>query len=295
MKRKKIIITGAYGQLGSECRKIMSAAYDVYPFSKKELDIRDMDRVNSVVGDIRPHVILNCAAYTDVDGAESNKDIAEEVNVKGVANLAKVASNYGAKIIHISTDYVFDGRKEIPKAYTEYDQPSPISVYGDTKLEGEEQVRNICHNYIILRTGWVYGLHGKNFPKTILKLSLKKDTPLKVVDDQYGSPTWAKSIALQIQVMIKNELTGIYHATSEGYCSWYEFAKFLLEAIGIKKEVIPCSSEEFKRPAKRPKNSILENYQLKFRSLNIMPFWKYAFLAFLREEGERFKNSIEFM
>jgi dTDP-4-dehydrorhamnose reductase len=289
----KILVTGADGQLGTECMDIMGRVHRVYPITEKELDITIQKDVERTVLDLKPDVIVNCAAYTNVDGCETAQDLAMKVNADGPAYLAMAANQINAKLVHISTDYVFNGSKSAPQPYYENDPVEPISVYGKTKLEGENRIKSLCSNYIIARTAWLYGLHGVNFIAAILRLALKSEgKPLKVVNDQHGSPTWARSLAIQLLAAIQNNLNGVFHTTSEGHCTWYDFAVKLLEEFNVKATITPCTSQEFIRPAKRPHNSILENYELKARNLNIMPSWDHALKAFVKEEGQAFLTKL---
>ena len=271
----KIFITGANGQLGNDLALILNSN-NLLLSDLDSCDITNFDQAKKIITDFLPDIIINCAAYTNVDDCEVNKDIADLVNSTGPMNLAKIASNINCLLIHISTDYVFDGKKNVPDKYIEDDSTFPISVYGKTKLSGEKNVILYAKKYIIIRTAWLYGINAKkNFLKTMLKLSLNNSLKeIKVVNDQFGSPTWTYRLSLQIQKLIDSKSTGIYHASSEGYCSWYEFAKHFIEKTNLENKIIPCKSHEYKTLAKRPKNSILKNNRLINQNINIMENWK---------------------
>jgi len=271
----KILITGGKGQLGTDCAQVLGDRHDILAIDLDELDITDQSDVKKTVQRFSPNIILNCAAYTQVDACETEKALAWKVNVNGPKNLALSAKDCHAQMIHVSTDYVFDGTREAPRPYREDDEPGPISYYGRTKLEGEIAVKEITSNHMIVRTAWLYGLNGSNILKTFLRLALKNpDKEMKVVNDQFGSPTWSYRLALQIAQLIEAKGQGIYHVTSEGYCTWYELAQYFLQEMNVPHRVIPCSTEEYPTPATRPKNSILENSRLKEQGIHLMPFWQ---------------------
>ncbi|MBW2157015.1 MAG: dTDP-4-dehydrorhamnose reductase, partial [Deltaproteobacteria bacterium] len=270
----KIMIAGNKGQLGSDSEIVLGTDHELLAIDLDELDITNLSDVQNVVQDFSPHVILNCAAYTLVDKCETEKELAWNVNVIGPKNLALSVGKYGGRLIHTSTDYVFDGRKKIPQPYAEADAPNPINYYGITKNEGEKAVRNALHEHVIVRTSWLYGFKGHNFLKTMLKLALKNpDKEIRVVDDQYGSPTWSYRLAQQISRLVDTDGQGTFHATSEGHCTWYELAGCFLEKMDVPHILVPCTSEEYPTPAARPKNSILENRHLKNKKMNIMRHW----------------------
>lgn len=253
---KDILITGANGQLGKSLSKILDGAIltDV-----DNLDITNESLVRDFVNDNKIKIVINCAAYTQVDKAEDDIDLANKINVIGPKNLAMT----GAKIIHISTDYVFDGFYYRP--YTPDDKTNPISVYGRTKLRGEEEIKKYSTSYIIIRTAWLYSEYGNNFVKTIRKYGEERDV-LKVVCDQIGSPTYARDLAEAIKNILpkfNKECTGIYHFTNEGACSWYDFAKKIIELSNIKCKVLPILSSEYVTKATRPFYSILDKNKIK--------------------------------
>ena len=287
----KIMIMGGKGQLGSDCTEVFNETHDVMSVDVDELDITDISQVEAVAGKFGADVIVNCAAFTRVDDCESEKDMACKVNVDGPGNLAMAAKKEGSGLIHISTDYVFDGRRKVPEAYTEKDDPDPISYYGVTKLAAEEAIRRITDNHIILRTAWLYGIQGQNFLKTMLRLALKDpQREIKIVNDQFGSPTWSYRLALQIEKLVESGGNGTYHATSEGYCTWYELATYFLGKMGVPHSFVPCTTAEYPTPAARPMNAILENKRLKEAGINLMQGWESDLDEFVFRFRDRLIN-----
>ena len=254
----KILITGANGLLGHELSSLLKD-HTLILLSHSQLDISNSESVNKQIDSSSPDIIINSAAYTQVDACETNYDLAFQSNAIGPKNLAIKCKQLGIPLIHISTDYVFEGNEKKNSPLVENDKLGPKTVYGKTKLEGEKMVQENCEKYFILRTAWLYG-EGKNFVKTMLSLS-KKNNELKVVNDQIGSPTYAKDLAKAIKEIIekKSDKYGIYHVTNKGEVSWYEFAKKIFEIKNIEIKVNPCTSEEFPRPAPRPHYSVLSN------------------------------------
>ncbi len=284
----KIMITGGRGQLGTDCVRVFNETHEVMSIDLEELDITRLSDVETMVKDFTPDIILNCAAYTQVDNCETDKEPAWKINVTGTKNLARCAAKYGGRFIHISTDYVFDGWKKVPEPYLEEDEPHPLSHYGMTKYESEKVVRQTTDRHMIIRTAWLYGVNGHNFLKTMLKLALNNpNNKIKVVNDQFGSPTWSHRLALQIARIIDENGQGTYHATAEGYCTWYELAIYFLKKMEVPHTVIPCTSEEYPKPAPRPKNSILENRHLKEKGINIMKNWQDDLDQFVDDFKER--------
>ena len=283
---KKVLLIGADGMLGGELRKRLEKNYDVTGTTLETLDICNREAVLAKAREVKPYFIINCAAYTNVDGCEVNYDLANKVNGLAVANIAEAAKENDATFIHISTDYVFDGKLDVDKIYTEDMIPGPISAYGKTKLVGEENAAK-AEKYYILRTAWLYGLGGKNFVKTMLRLSETHDT-LSVVSDQHGSPTSTTTLCKIIEaVMEKEPAYGVYHSTNEGFTTWYEFTKKIMELAGRNTVVNPVTSEQYKEmnPAStdRPKNSMLSKDKLK--SIGIVPTkWEDALVEYLKEE-----------
>lgn len=270
-----ILVTGANGQLGMEMRNVSSFSADRYIFTDvAELDITDADAVDRVIASEKVEVIVNCAAYTNVDKAEEDEQAADLINHRAVAILASVAAKYGATLIHVSTDYVFDGLGCVP--YKEDDPTYPTGAYGRTKLAGERAViESGCH-YLIFRTAWLYSPYGKNFVKTMMKLTAEKDS-LNVVFDQVGTPTCAADLAALIYKIIAERMLdhqGIYHFSNEGVCSWYDFAVEIRDLCGNTCEIRPCHSDEFSSKVKRPHYSVLDKTDVKNMFEVIIPYWK---------------------
>jgi dTDP-4-dehydrorhamnose reductase len=280
----KILICGGSGQVGTDCAKVLGNIHDLVSYDKLHLDITDPVVVGNTIRTQHPDIVLNCAAYTRVDDCETDRELSWKVNAEGPGNLARAVRRSGARLIHISTDYVYDGRREPPEPYVEDDETAPLSHYGKTKLGGEQAIREATDNHIIVRTAWIYGLKGHNFLKTLLKLSMKHPGRVfKIVDDQYGSPTWSHRLAEQISRLIEQDSQGTYHATAEGYCTWYQLARYFLEKMGLEHNLVPCSTEEYPTPAIRPRNSILENRRLKGEGINIMSQWRDDIDLFVKE------------
>lgn len=277
---KKIIVTGCNGQLGRAVNLEFknNTEIEFVNTDVDELDITDIDKVMELARQVKPYAIINCAAHTGVDACEDEWDKAYRINAIGPRNLSIAASETGAKMIHISTDYVFNGRADKP--YTEFDKPDPQGAYGVTKLAGENMVRDFADRYFILRTAWLYG-DGKNFVKTMLRLSENNDK-VRVVGDQVGSPTSAKELAAAIDRLIFTENYGIFHATCEGSCSWAQFAEEIFKMAGKKTVVESITTQEFGAKAPRPAYSILENYMLKLTTDYKFADWHDALDAYMR-------------
>ena len=254
-----ILVTGANGMLGQDlCPILEDEGYDVFETDIQTLDITSSDMVNQVLKDEKPDIVIHCAAYTNVDKAEEDIETARLINAKGTENIAKTCAEIDATLVYISTDYVFNGNRTKP--YKPYDKADPIGAYGLTKWEGEEAVRKHCKKYFITRTSWLYGIHGKNFVETMISLADKPE--LKVVDDQVGCPTWTVELSNGIVKLLKTNEYGTYHICGSGQTSWYGFAKKIFEIAGLEVNVKPCTTEEFPRPAKRPKYSVMDNNRI---------------------------------
>ena len=274
----KILITGADGMLGWDLNRVLSENHEMILTDIPSLDITDLNQVKSYINRYKPDIIINSAAFTDVDGCESKEKLAYEVNSIGPKNLAIASREINSKLIHISTDYVFNGENDKP--YIESDETGPINVYGETKLQGEELIRNTFDNHVILRTSWLYGINGNNFVKTMLELSKSHDE-ISVVDDQRGSPTYTNDLAIAISELLENDYHGTYHLTNSENCSWFEFAKEIFEISNIEVDVKPVVTDEFPRPAKRPKYSVLNNQKWKKSGLTPLRSYKEALNDFL--------------
>lgn len=288
----RILISGANGQLGKELTRILNTGFaeigeipctlknaDIINTDVDNLDITNINNVLSFVENERPQVIINCSAFTNVDLCETDKDTAFNVNSLGPRNLAIAAQKVNTKLIHISTDYVFSGDGNEP--YCEYDICNPQSIYGKTKYLGEQYVKEFCSKYFIVRTSWLYGYEGNNFVKTIMNLAEQRES-IKVVNDQRGNPTNANDLAYHILKLVDSNEYGIYHCTGNGECSWYDFACKIVEYANINCEVMPCTTEEFPRPAKRPSYSSLNNMMLKNTIGDKMRFWQDALKNFIK-------------
>ena len=274
----KILITGADGMLGSDLNRILSENHEVILTDILSLDITDLKQVKTHFNRYEPDIVINSAAFTDVDGCESKQKLAYDVNSIGPENLAIASREINSKLIHISTDYVFNGENDKP--YIENDKTDPINVYGETKLKGEELIRNTFDNHIILRTSWLYGIYGNNFVKTMLELSKSHDE-ISVVNDQRGSPTYTHDLAIAISESLENDLNGTYHLTNSENCTWFVFAKKIFELSDIEVDVKPVATDEFPRPAKRPKYSVLNNGKWKKSGLTPLRSYKQALNDFL--------------
>ena len=294
--KRKILITGSSGMLGTDLCRELRGSYEIYgadlaaappgrrAAGKYKTDITDKDGIAGIVKKIRPDIVIHTAAMTDVDGCELDPKKAYKINSGGTRNTALACKAAGAVLIYISTDFVFDGKKK--KHYKEADRPRPLGVYADSKLKGEEAVKKILKKYFILRTGWLYGRHGKNFVDTILTKA-KSGGALKVVDDQVGSPTYTKDLTKAIhalvekivsesRVMDRGPVAGIYHVTNSGSVSWFDYAVEILKRAGLKTKVLPISSRELARPAKRPAMSILDNSKFSRFTGYSMRNWREA-------------------
>lgn len=277
---KKLIVTGAHGQLGHAINRqyAQNAEYELINTDVGELDITQIDQVMAFVRKEQPYAIINCAAYTAVEACEKEEDLAFRINAIGARNLSIAAQESGAKLVHVSTDYVFDG--EGSKPYRETDQTGPQGAYGRTKLAGELFVKEFCHRHFILRTAWLYG-EGKNFVKTMLRLSETNDK-IRVVHDQVGSPTSAAELARLIAFLLPTENYGLFHATCEGDCSWAQFAEEIFALAGKKTQVERISTEEYGAAVKRPAYSILENYMLSMTTDFRFAHWRAALGTYLQ-------------
>ena len=278
----KILITGANGMLAKSVKARLKKGNELICTDVTDLDITDEEAVMKFVQENKPEYIVNCAAYTAVDKAEEVYDLAEKINSEGPANLAKSAKAIDATLVHISTDYVFDGDLDVSKSYVEEDEVGPVTVYGKTKLHGEEQVKKNTDKYYIFRTAWLYG-EGNNFVRTMLKLGQEREE-VSVVADQHGSPTYAEDLANIIGEAIEKKIPyGTYHATNQGFTTWYEFTQKIYELAKVECKIKPVTSEEFVRPAKRPKNSQLNKEKLLAQGITI-PAWEDGLKRYLEVE-----------
>jgi len=275
----KVLVTGANGQLGYDVVKVLKEKkIECISASRTEIDITNEKQVLSFIKFHHPDVVIHCAAYTAVDKAEDEKELCYKVNVMGTEYVTKACREIDAKIVYISTDYVFNGEGEEPFKVT--DIPDPINYYGTTKWLGEELVKKHLTQYFIVRISWVFGEHGNNFVKTMLKLGKERDE-ISVVCDQVGSPTYTVDVANLLAEMIQTDAYGIYHATNEGYCSWYEFACEIFRQAKMDVKVNPIRTEDYPTRAKRPKNSRLGKNQLTNKNFNKLVQWEIAIQNFI--------------
>ncbi len=287
----KLLITGSYGQLGNELTKILkngraeigeiSPAYsgcEIIAVDYDTLDITDKDAVQAFIQEHQPDIIFNCAAMTNVDQCETDFETAMKVNAIGPRNLARAAKQTGAKLVHVSTDYVFSGTQATPRC--EWDLCAPNTVYGKSKLLGERYAMEQCPNTFVVRTAWLYGYVGKNFVKTMLRLGKEKEQ-VTVVNDQHGNPTSANDLAYHLLALALTEEYGIYHCTNEGECTWFEFASRIMERAGLTCKVLPCTTQEYPSKTPRPAYSSLNNLMLSCTIGNHMRPWQEALDRYL--------------
>lgn len=275
---KTVLVTGANGQLGTSIHRL-SGSYSGFRFLFTDVDSLDICNAESVDAFIQAHpvdYIVNCAAYTAVDKAEENRELCEQINRDAVANLAVAAKRCGAKMLHVSTDYVFDGTACVP--YQETDTTNPQSVYGSTKRAGEKALLEICPDAVIVRTAWLYSEYGNNFVKTMLRLGSEREE-IRVVFDQVGSPTYATDLALALLTILEQAeqgqyLPGIYHFTDEGVCSWYDFTVKIIQLAGLQARVLPIESKDYPTKAVRPHFSVLNKQKIKSSYGLVIPHWE---------------------
>jgi len=287
---RKILVTGVSGMLGRDVVAQFKTGYKIFGIDVKEpdefgieyikIDITDLDKIYNVIPKINPDLILHLAAYTDVDKAEEEKDKCFLVNAIGTRNVSISAQRFDTPMLYISTDYVFDGKKKT--SYFEYDRPKPLNSYGMSKYWGEVYVRDLLQKFWIVRSSWLFGKGGKNFVSNILKL-IKRSPKLQVVDDQKGSPTYTSDLAKALKIVVEELGFGIYHITNSGKCSWFEFTKEILKLKNKNLEVVPIKSDKLSRPAKRPDNSVLENYLWRLSGKKLLRNWQDALKEYLEE------------
>jgi dTDP-4-dehydrorhamnose reductase len=283
---QKILIVGAKGQLGQDMKSIAaSAGYSVSGVDVPDIDITDPVVTGKVITAYSPDSIINCSAYTAVDACETHEREAFAVNSDGIAHIAKAAREINARVVHFSTDYVFDGAKNIP--YVESDVPNPQSVYGKSKLEGDRRLAQTLPDHVILRVAWLYGVHGRHFIKKIKDRALQmlgSGKALKVVTDEVGTPTYSVDVCRQTLKLLTTDHRGTFHCTNEGLCTRFEFAREILKTYAIDVPLEPCTSKDFVLPAPRPAYSVLENQRLKQLGINVMRDWKVAFREYVETQ-----------
>ncbi len=281
----KVLVTGVAGQLGYDCVKRLTAlGIECKGVDREEFDLTDADAVMNYVKAYQPDAIMHCAAYTNVDKAETEPEVAAAVNGGGTLNMVRAALAVDAKLMYISTDYVFSGEGTTP--FNVKDPIYPQNVYGLTKAQGEEAVRSMMQKFFIIRTAWVFGLNGRNFVKTMLRLGSEK-SQLNVVNDQFGSPTYTPDLARLMCQMIQTNRYGVYHATNEGFCSWADFAAEIMRQGRRNCRIVPVTTEEYNAPVQRPANSRLSKQSLTDAGFERLPAWQDALTRFLVEIGEK--------
>jgi len=278
----KVLVTGVNGQLGFDVIvELKKRGYETVGVDAQDMDITDFDLVSKVMNEEKPQAVIHCAAYTAVDKAEENIEICRKVNVEGTENIAKVCKELNCKMMYISTDYVFDGEGNRP--WEPDDKVSkPLNAYGLTKYEGEQMLQKYVEKFFIVRISWVFGVNGNNFIKTMLRLG-KENGKVSVVSDQIGSPTYTADLAILLCNMIASDKYGIYHATNEGFCSWYDFACEIFKAANMDVDVTAVDSNAFPVKAKRPKNSRMSKDKLTQNGFDKMPTWQDATQRYINE------------
>ena len=274
----RILVTGHKGMLGSELLEYLSESHDVSGIDIEQADLRDLDQALRVIQAAEPDVVVHTAAFTDVDACESQVDTAYQVNAVATRNVAMACQDTAATMVYISTDYVFNGRKKDP--YIEYDATDPLSVYGKSKLAGERYVEGLLTSWVIIRTSWLCGKNGKNFVETMLRLAGTK-RQIAVVNDQAGSPTFVPDLVREMKRVIETGAYGTYHISSQGACSWFDYACKLFELANLDVEVLPTTTQAFGRPAPRPAYSVLRNYVLELTIGDRMPHWEEGLKKYL--------------
>ena len=284
----KILILGGTGGLGSDCRKVLGREYEVLCPGKEDVDIVSWDVVIEAFDSLSPDIVLNCVGLTDLEACEADAFSVRKINVEGPRNLAQSSARFGCKIVHVSCGDVFDGRKGMPQPYFEDDAPNPLSAYGRSKLESETAVRGNSPNYIILRSTWLYGIHGNNTIKSVLRHAVRGGlTPMQLPNDRFGAPTWSHRLALQLRELLNKDGRGSYHATSNGYCSPFELAQYVLKKLKLNAPIEPCSYKDLSLGHQLPVNCVLENRLSKKQGVNVMADWEKDLDTFLEQFGEQ--------
>ena len=276
----KVLVTGVKGQLGYDVVKdLEKRGHQPIGVDRDEMDLMDNEAIRTFIMNLKPEAIIHCAAYTAVDKAEEEVETCYQINAESVKVISECAKELDVKLIYISTDYVFDGTKE--GEYVETDLPNPINVYGASKLKGEQYVQTLLEKYYIVRISWVFGLNGNNFIKTMRRLGSERDE-LNIINDQVGSPTYTADLAPLLVDMMETDKYGIYHATNEETCSWYEFANEIFKQSGIEVKTNPITTDQYPTAAKRPMNSRMSKAKLKANGFNLLPTWQEALAHYLK-------------
>jgi dTDP-4-dehydrorhamnose reductase len=280
----KILVTGAQGMLGHDVvRFCLANGHDVFATDissqEKRLDIMSEEDIRSAISSLKPEWVINCAAYTNVDACEDHEEDALILNAEAPAKIARVCKEYSVRLLHMSTYYVFDGAGNTP--YTEQDIPNPINAYGRSKLEGEIAITQMMEDFIIVRSQWLFGLHGKNFVSSIIRAA-QENKGLRVVNDQHGSPTYTKDLASAMVLLLELDARGIYHVCNRGTATWYDLARKSVELVDLDAEVIPVSTEDFPRPARRPLYSVLSTKKFSEYTSKLMPIWPISLKDYIQ-------------
>ena len=276
----KVLVTGVKGQLGYDVVKdLEKRGHQPIGVDRDEMDLMDNDAIRTFIMELKPEAIIHCAAYTAVDKAEEEVETCYQINAESVKVISECAKELDVKLIYISTDYVFDGTKE--GEYVETDTPNPINVYGASKLKGEQYVQTLLEKYYIVRISWVFGVNGNNVIKTMRRLGSERDE-LNIINDQVGSPTYTADLAPLLVDMMETDKYGIYHATNEETCSWYEFANEIFKQSGIEVKTNPITTDQYPTAAKRPMNSRMSKAKLKANGFNLLPTWQEALAHYLK-------------
>lgn len=277
----KVLVTGVKGQLGYDVMKeLEKRGHQPIGVDREEMDLMDNEAIRIFIMNLKPDAIIHCAAYTAVDKAEEEVEVCYQINAESVNVISQCAKELDVKLIYISTDYVFDGTKE--GEYVETDIPNPINVYGASKLKGEQYVQSLLEKYYIVRISWVFGINGNNFIKTMRRLGTERDE-LNIIHDQVGSPTYTADLAPLLIDMMEVDKYGIYHATNEGFCSWYEFANEIFKQSKIDVNINPITTDQYPTAAKRPINSRMSKEKLKENGFNALPTWQDALVSYISE------------
>ena len=276
----KVLVTGVKGQLGYDVVKdLEKRGHQPIGVDRDEMDLMNNEAIRTFIMNLKPEAIIHCAAYTAVDKAEEEVETCYQINAEAVKVISECAKELDVKLIYISTDYVFDGTKE--GEYVETDLPNPINVYGASKLKGEQYVQTLLEKYYIVRISWVFGVNGNNFIKTMRRLGSERDE-LNIINDQVGSPTYTADLAPLLVDMMETDKYGIYHATNEETCSWYEFANEIFKQSGIEVKTNPITTDQYPTAAKRPMNSRMSKAKLKANGFNLLPTWQEALAHYLK-------------
>ena len=276
----KVLVTGVKGQLGYDVvKELEKRGHQPIGVDRDEMDLMDNEAIRTFIMNLKPEAIIHCAAYTAVDKAEEEVETCYQINAESVKVISECAKELDVKLIYISTDYVFDGTKE--GEYVETDLPNPINVYGASKLKGEQYVQTLLEKYYIVRISWVFGVNGNNFIKTMRRLGSERDE-LNIINDQVGSPTYTADLAPLLVDMMETDKYGIYHATNEETCSWYEFANEIFKQSRIEVKTNPITTDQYPTAAKRPMNSRMSKAKLKANGFNLLPTWQEALAHYLK-------------